>query len=261
MISFGREILDFIPFWTWALILTRFAGVFIALPGIGTEQIPSSFKYWAALALSLALASTGIRAKEPAHFMELALMLSSEFMFGYVIGAIPSFIVAGAAVAGQAVAGTIGLAQANMIDVSLGGSVAVLSRIKALFTTAVFLAIDGHHAVIRAATMTSDTISLGVFRPDALVAEVLLNQLVMSFQMALAIAAPVLITSLITQFVLGLISKFVPQLNIFLITMPLLLLVGLYVVEHTLPSIRDVVVERFEDTGTALEIVLNHQSP
>jgi flagellar biosynthetic protein FliR len=221
----------------FVVLAVRFGGIFESLPGIGGDEFGPQFRYFAVLLIALAITMCGVRAPEPASMLETTLVLMSEFALGFAMGSIPTMVLGGLGVAGQVISGSIGLGQANMIDRSLGGNVSIISKIKVMLATAVFLSIDGHHAIIRAASGLPGEIGFGLFRPDMSTAMVLAQQLSNSFELALSVSAPVIVTTLVTQFVLGLITKFVPQVNIFIISLPLTLLIGLFLVAYSMPGI------------------------
>lgn len=236
---------DYTNLWAWFLIFVRLEGLMVSLPGIGTDQVPGTFRNALALALSFSLAMTGLKAVIPETAAEGGLMIACEFILGYLIGAIPSYIISSLAIAGQTTSGAIGLGQANMIDPSLGESIAVLARLGMLVGTVVFLTLDGHHILIRAASSTVGDIGLGVFRPDASTAKLLMERFSRAFELAIVISAPILVTLLVTQFVLGLITKFIPQVNIFIISLPLTIGIGLYITEFTFPGVANHMREEF----------------
>lgn len=252
MLQLGSDIIDFSTVWVFLLLLARFAGVLLSLPGIGTEQLSDDIRLYAALVLALAFTCTGMTAPEAKNTPELVVMFASEFGYGWLLGAIPSFVLAGVGVAGQVISGSIGLGQANMMDKSLGASVSILSKIQISVATLVFLFMDGHQVILRAAGGEPGTIALAVFRPDANMAQILIERLATSFDLAVVVSAPVLVTTLVTQFILGLITKFVPTVNIFIISLPLSILVGLYVVEFTYPGMVQHLLAEFTKTEEIL---------
>lgn len=252
MLQLGSSQIDFSALWTFTLLLCRFSGVFLALPGIGTNTIPNQFRFVAVMSISTSLTLSGLKAEETHSILEAIVMLSAEFGLGYVMAMIPTFVLGGLSVAGQVISGSIGLGQANMMDPSLGGSVSVIAMIQTWIATIVFLLIDGHHVVIRAAAGTPGHFAAGLFRPTPQVAEILLSRLVSAFELAAIVSAPVLVSALVTQFVLGLITKFVPQVNIFIISLPLSLLVGLYIMEHTYPGMVELVTVHFSEVEEVL---------
>lgn len=243
---------DLIPFWTWFLILVRCFGLLETLPGVGTMQIPPMFRFTFTFAISLCLVFGGVRANLPATFGEAGLMVVTEFLLGIALGLIPALIISGIGVAGQVTTGAIGLGQANMMDPSLGGQVAILARLQMLIAVSLFLLIDGHHAAFKAAAGLMGDIGLGYFRPTMDIFMVLLDRFTSSFELAVMCSAPILVTILVTNFVLGLITKFVPQVNIFIISLPLTIIVGLYIVVYTFPGVNDHLIRGFNEAEFAL---------
>lgn len=226
--------IDFSFFWVWVLLFTRMTGLFYALPGIGTEQVPDSFRMIPTIVLSVCAVLGGIKADLPVSLADGGLMIVMEFTLGYIMGFIPLLIISGLTVAGQLISGSIGLGQANMIDHSLGETVSVLSRIKYQLGILFFLLLDGHLVVIKCVSKATTNVGYSLFKPGTGLIQLLTERLSNSFEMSIIISAPIIVAALLTQFVLGLIAKFVPQVNVFLISMPLSVLVGFYMLQSTL---------------------------
>jgi flagellar biosynthetic protein FliR len=201
--------------------------------------------------MSTALTFSGLTAPQPESLGYALLALSSELLFGYLLGTLPSMVLDGLAVAGQLTAASIGLAQANTIDPSIGQNVTVLSHFKTLTATLIFLSIDGHHAIIKAATMgigggASSAFSLAQFVPTVNTTQMFIEHFSQAFDLALIVSAPIIATVLLTQFTLGLVTKFIPQVNIFIISLPLSVLVGIYIIAFSIPELSEQIVEHFE---------------
>ena len=229
-------VFDFVPFWTWFILFVRFSGVFSSLPGIGTEEVPLVYRVPLVIIIAVALTLSGASAVIPTSIAEGVLILAVEFLLGYLLGVVPAIVISGLSLAGHLSATSIGLNQASVIDPSLGEHVTTLGRIQTLLGVALFLAIDGHHSVIRAAADISTDVGLGLFRPGDATAELFLQRIIQSFHLGIQIAAPIIVVSLISQFILGLVTKFVPQINVFIMSTPLTILVGLFVFGFTLPE-------------------------
>lgn len=237
MESIFSELYDFSFLWTWLLLSARGIGLLMILPGIGTQQTPAPVRMILAFIIALALSLSGIRAETPTNIAECVLIVSCEFLLGILIGTIPLLIISALSITGQVVSGTIGLGMANLIDPSLGQNVSMLSRIEVLLATGTLLAIDGHHHVIRALAGIDGTGQLGMFRPNADISMYLVERFSASFSLAILCCAPILVSILVTQFVLGLITKSVPQVNIFIISLPLTIGMGLYISAFTFPGV------------------------
>jgi flagellar biosynthetic protein FliR len=237
--------IDLGGFWTWFLLWVRFTSLLTVLPGIGTEEIPTPFRALLAVALSFVLVVTGASAVAPESLLQGLLMITSEIFLGYLIGVIPSLVVASAAIAGQLTAGVIGLGQASMIDHSLGEQSTTIGRLQSLLASVIFLLVNGHHTVIRAVSKISGDVGIGMFHPGEDTFQIFLERFKEAFSLAIVIASPILVTILVTQFVLGLLTKFVPQVNVFIISLPLTVGVGLFVLDYTLPAFVIHVAEQF----------------
>ncbi len=90
------------------------------------------------------------------------------------------------------------------------------------------------------------------FATGAVAAEIMLDRFAGAFELALVVSAPIMATVLLTQFILGLLTKFVPQLNVFIVSMPLSLLVGLYVVTYSLPELSAQIQNAFDHSESLL---------
>ena len=220
-----------------------------ALPGIGTEQVSAKFRATLSFAMAAAVATSGIEAPFPKDLAHAGMMVISEILLGYLLGSLPSYIINSLAVTGQVVSASIGLGMANMIDPSIGQNISVLSRIQVLVATVVFLLLDAHHIIIRAASGLGESIPLGTFVPDMATSVLLLERFHAVFAFAISVSAPVLVTVLITQFVLGLLTKFIPQVNVFIVSLPLSIGLGLFITIFTFTGM----VERFIEELTELE--------
>lgn len=226
-----------------------------ALPGIGTNQVPAKSRAALAIVLAIAITFGGVRADAPPTMIDGALMIALEAFFGFILGFIPQMVIGGLSVAGQVVTGVIGLGQANMIDPSLGGTFAILARLHSLFGTIIFLMMDGHHEVIRAMAALSPSELYEHFRLDFELFEILMYQFSETFRMGIIISGPILITVLIAQFILGLLTRLVPQFNIFIISLPLTILIGFYMTAFMFPAFTNLVLSFFLEVDELLKAI------
>jgi flagellar biosynthetic protein FliR len=109
-----------------------------------------------------------------------------------------------------------------------------------------FLMLGGHHAVIYAAAGLGGQIIPGTYLVGAGTVDLLVDQTALIFKIGLLISAPVLVALLLTNFVMGLISKAVPQVNIFIISFPLSIGIGLVLFLLALPDIAVFMERRFQ---------------
>lgn len=246
VLSANGFVLELNSLWVFFLVACRLLALFYLLPGIGTDMVPEQFRYFFVVLISFILALFLPAQKMPEQLHQILLVMASEFTIGVVISLFPTIVLGGLSVSGQIVSGVIGLGQANMIDRSLGESVSVIAKFNSLLGTLIFLSINGHHVLLKAIShRLGEVVFAGDFNFTRVI-ELLSESFSASFELAIVISAPILIATLISQFILGLITKFVPQVNIFIISLPLSIMMGFYIIDHTMDPFRDRTKEQFE---------------
>src|SRR5690242_12349826 len=107
--------------YTFLLLMTRFVGLFMMVPGIGGGVRGLTVRIPAILAISFAATASSPSVQMPQDMMLLTAAMISEFILGMVIGTIPALLVAGAQTAGQLASTTMGLGASQLIDPTTGG--------------------------------------------------------------------------------------------------------------------------------------------
>jgi flagellar biosynthetic protein FliR len=103
----------------------------------------------------------------------------------------------------------------------------ITSNVFYVFSTLIFLQLNLHHELISALVVSFERIELGSFFKAAESIELLLNIVQQSFVIGLQIAAPFVISVLIANIILGLLSKAMPGMNVFILGMPFKIFFGL----------------------------------
>jgi len=241
----GSDTIDWSGVWTFFLALVRISGLLTTLPGIGTDQVPVTYRLSISVVFALAVAMSGYHAPIIEGLIMGAFVILMEYMLGYIMGMIPQFIIAALSVAGQAAASTMGIAQASLIDPSIGVSVSVLAKLQSLIATVLFLLVDGHHLIFRAATGVSHNLALGEFVFTDSVTTFMIEKFSSTFEFGILVTSPILVAILVTQFLLGLVTRFVPQINVFIISLPLTIGIGLYITAFTLSELSEHLTQQY----------------
>lgn len=165
------------------------------------------------------------------------LMTANEILIGVLMGFILQLVFEAVLFAGQFIATGMGLGFATLVDPQQGISVAVVGQFLMMMALLLFLAMNGHLAYIQmvadsfalwpigSAWVSPDTLQLGI----AWVGQMLRG--------ALGIALPAVIALLVVQIAMGVMSRSAPSLNLFAVGFPVTLMVGLIVLERTLPAL------------------------
>ena len=165
----------------------------------------------------------------PQSSWELALAIGGEIIFGAAIGLILSLIFVAGQWAGEMIGTQMGLNLGQTLNPQYGGGGTVVGDLYFFLALLIFLSIGGHMALVKGVFDSFTALPLlavSINRP-------LLDTIVGVFQgamvLAMQLAAPMLVTMLIVDMVLGFVGKTVPQLNIMTAGISVRALVGMLV--------------------------------
>ena len=200
----------------YMLVLTRISGLVLMAPVMNSVDAPMQFRALLAFAFSLTIMPSQwfVEVVEPDTLFAFAIMIAAELLIGLAMGLGLYILFAGVALAGELVGHVGGLQASQIFDPVTGDQTPLMSRAYQFLAIAVFALIGGLNVLVTSLLDTFATIPVGTigFQPDIVFSlVVILNS---SFNLALRIAAPVLIATLISMLVMGLLSKTLPQLNL-----------------------------------------------
>ena len=232
------------------LVVARLSGLFLIAPVFSSPMIPPRIKLMALLALAATISpivTTTSETAVPDGILPLMLSIVTESIIGFAMGFSVAIVFSAVQVAASLIDTSIGFSMANIIDPLNNAQGAVLGSFYSLVATLSFLAVNGHHWMLAGFKRSFDTIALGAV-PDV---EQMMDNLMVTFgslfAMAFQIAAPVLITLLLVDVVLGIIARVVPQMNVFFVGIPLKIGVGLVAVIICLPAFTSFLEHRVSD--------------
>lgn len=220
------------------LVVSRLSGLFLLAPVFSSPLIPGRIKAMALLALSLCMTPMVAHetTKVPTTAIDLGTAIVVQTLIGLALGFAVSVIFAAVQTGASLIDMSIGFSLANIIDPSTNTHVSIFSSFYTMVATLSFLAINGHYWLLTGFVRSFNAIALDEIpnfnKLFAGVEEVFLQLFAIAFQ----IAAPILVTLLLADVVLGVIARVVPQMNVFFVGIPLKIGVGLAAVIITIPS-------------------------
>lgn len=231
--------------WTFLLLLTRHVIFMMIVPGIGGGPAGITVRYPAAVVLSMAAFDIKNIVPVPIDMGIMASQAVAEVLLGGLIGLIPIMIVAGAQIAGQIASGTMGLNGAQLVDPTTQTQLSDLAKFYSDISILVFLLVGGHYAAIMQLSGLNSSIIPGSFILSSGGLRALIDQSGAIFYMGCMMAAPAIVALLLTNFVLAIISKAIPTVNLFIISFPLTIAVGLGITTLSLPEVIQFLVTHF----------------
>ncbi len=210
----------------------RLAGVLLFSPVLYANSMPASVRVLLILSLSIAI-SLGMSPEQnrpenyPSGVGYLIVAALKELMLGatFAIGVLVAF--AAISVAGNLLDIQIGFGSAQIFDPLTQKQVPILTSAFNHIGVIFFFLVNGHHTILRAIAFSVDKFPLGrAWSVDSLAAPVL-KQIGVLFSLGFALAAPVVFCVLLVELALGLVSRNMPQMNMFVMGVPIKIVVGL----------------------------------
>jgi flagellar biosynthetic protein FliR len=219
------------------LVNFRLGGMFLVAPIFSRQSIPPMVKAGLAIMLAILLMPAIINAGVPAvpSLADLSALVFKEVLVGVIVGLMLKLLFYAAQTAGSVIGFQSGLAIANVVDPSTKSQVNMLGQFWVLVASMIFLAINGHHLLITSLADSFQVIPLGgaVFGAGAV--DLLLRLSGIMFTLALKMAAPILLTVFLVDVALGVLARTIPQMNIFVIGIPVKITVSLLMIGVSLP--------------------------
>jgi len=231
--QFGeRQIVGFM------LVLARVAPLFALAPLFSSRLIPMRVRGIVAVAIAVGLSPVLIQGKHlPTAPLDLGYLVGKELLVGLAFAFTLSALFAAITVAGSFMDMSIGFSYGSIVDPINGTQSSVLTQAYSLVALLVFIAIGGDGWVIRGLAKTYDIVPLDR-SPDLgrLIAGVD-TAFVGIFSASIQVAGPVLLALILTDVAFGLVSRVVPQLNVFGVGFPAKVTVGLLLIGASLPFV------------------------
>lgn len=247
------------------LSFARLVSFFSIVPFFGGAAVPARVKVATAMSLVIILyPSLAAAAPEnqslgfgPLGFIAL---LAKEALVGFTLGFIASLVFEAVQVAGRIVDSQRGSTMAELYAPQLQSRVSELGQFKVQLAIVLFIAVGAHRLFIRALLESYEFIpalSFPKFTPGwSPAAEMIAKMTAAVLSIGLQLAAPALIALLLTDLFFGIINRVAPQVNVFFLSMPVKMLVGIIVVLIALPVIASRIIFYFGETFRAFEYTI-----
>lgn len=200
----------------FALIVSRIAGVVLAMPLFGGMAVPANVRALLIVALAgLVAPLVPTLAAPPDTLGGLITGMLGEALLGGLIGVVLSIGFVGLQVGAMLIAQESGLAYGQILDPTTSEEETVLGTFYLQLATVLFLIVGGHRALIGATLDTFQHIPL--LRAEAALSgdvDVLVEALSASMDVTVRVAAPTVLALFLSNVALGFLSRTLPQLNV-----------------------------------------------
>jgi flagellar biosynthetic protein FliR len=222
------------------LTLARIGPLFVLAPLFSSKMLPKRARVVIAVGLAVGMAQLSIGdAAVPTDALSLFGLLLKEILVGFAFAFALAALFAAIATAGSFLDTLIGFSFGGTVDPINGMQTGILTQLYSMIGVAIFVAIGGDAWVIRGLANTYEVIPMAAM-PD-LGTMVGGAQQVFSgiFLSAVQVAAPVMLAVIITDAAFGVVSRVMPQLNVFAVGFPAKILIGFVLIGASLPFVAD----------------------
>jgi flagellar biosynthesis protein FliR len=211
------------------LVFARVGAMVMLLPGLGETNIPVRIKLSIALLLTLIIL--------PLHRADYRIDLGSmaallvlmvyEILVGIVLGIAARVTLAALQIAGAVIAQQLGLGIVITVDPTTQGQQGVLiGNFLTLLGVTLLFTTDSHHLVIAALNDSYSIFSPGELVPSGDLAALATRAFSAAFRMGMQLSAPFLVFGLVFNMGLGVLSRLMPQMQVYFVGVPLTILAG-----------------------------------
>ena len=244
--------------WLFFCLTLRVGAIVMTLPFLGSRSLPAHFKILGIFCLSFGLypavpAQPFIMPQSPVH---LGLLTLGEVLIGLLIGFVAQVLFTGIQLSGEIINQQMGLGLANIFDPENGQQNSIVTNFQYILAVLIFFSGDAHHWFIHAMAESLHAVPLLGFTLPQTVVALLVTLLGNACIMAIKIAAPVMATLFLATLAMGLVARLVPQMNIFMLSLPGNLGIGLLVLGLALPYFLGGLRTLFEQLGRDFLLVL-----
>jgi flagellar biosynthesis protein FliR len=237
MLTFSEEqVLRLVALFVWPLL--RIGALFISVPVFGGNGVPA----WVRLILAVAMTWVVMPLLPPPPPFELltyaGMMIAVHQVFiGILSGFFLRMVFAAVVFGGQAIAYSMGLGFASMVDPQTGVQVPVVAQFYMMLTTLLYLAMDGHLLLIEILLDSFRTIPISINGISQAGIWTLLAWSTRIFVGGLLMALPVIFGLLLVNMGFGVATRAAPQLNVFAVGFVVTILLGLWFIGLTVPVV------------------------
>lgn len=230
----NADVMSWMAMYLWPLF--RIAALVSVSPIFGAQNVPVRVRVGLSLAITLVVAPAlpPMPTVDPVSSTGLVIIVQ-QILIGLTMGFALRLVFSAFVLAGQIIGQTMGLGFASLVDPQNGVQVPVVSQFYLILTTLIFLSLNGHLILIEVLYGSFTTLPVGEhgITTNGLWGIVIWGGQV--FSGAVLVSLPAMTALLVVNVAFGVMTRASPQLNIFAIGFPVMILLGVLIMMMTLP--------------------------
>jgi flagellar biosynthesis protein FliR len=237
----------------------RISAMMMAAPVFGARMLPVRIRIIMAMSISILTVPLlpPVPVVDPISFSAVGILFQ-QILIGIATGFIIQMVFQSLVIAGEAIANGMGLGFARMVDPANGVQVPVISQFFVVLATLLFVILNGHLLLIQLIVRSFEVLPIAETGLSLPAIKAVVNWGSQMFIGGLMIGLPAVTALLVVNIAMGVITRAAPQLNIFAVGFPLMILLGFIFLSATLPSVfaqfTRFLMESFDFIGHIMEL-------
>jgi flagellar biosynthetic protein FliR len=239
-------------FWPAMVVSARMIGLFTWMPGFGDLHIPFRMRMMIALGVAAAFATTLNVPHYPINSSYMSAMFISEYLTGTFLGITLKIFLSALETAGTIMSQSIGLSNALVPNLVENDQTSILTSFFTLSGVTFMFVFDLHHLILWGVYNSYELIPVGTFNILNSKAFMITHCVNEAFLYALKFSMPFFIFGNVVYLGMGILNKLIPQIQVFFLSMPIQILVGLIILMFSVGFILTSFLEYVSQSWTRL---------
>ena len=236
------------------LVHLRFVGMMFSSPLFYATATPVPFRFLCAVLLTVASIGTMNRSIEAIsipiilfdNWISIFIMAMRELFVGLAIGILATLPLVALQVSGEQIGTAMGFSMASVMDPMTQAQSSLIGQLQFLIGLWFYFRWNGHLLLVQSVVESLRLIplaQLSLFPAGDMGIGIWLSE---AFRLAMRIVIPFYCALLLADIGLGFLARTVPQMNIFILGLPLKVGLGFFVLAAVLPLTVDLIYEHLE---------------
>jgi flagellar biosynthesis protein FliR len=231
------------------LVFVRLGSALMLMPGFGESYISPRVRLLLALAIAVVVQPVlpPVLPPLPASPAALFLLIFGEAFIGLFLGSVARLMMAALSMGGMMIATVTGLANALTNDPTAAQQGSIAGSFLTMLALLVILVLDLHHVLLRGIIESYQIFVPGQALLVGDISQMITRVVSKAFLLGFQLASPFIAVALIFNLGLGLLSRLMPQMQVFFIAIPLQIVIGLGILLIALPAMIAWFITGFEE--------------
>ncbi|MGE5498261.1 MAG: flagellar biosynthetic protein FliR [Syntrophothermus sp.] len=219
-------------------IFLRIISVFITAPVLSNAAFPTLGKIFISAVLTYITFITIVHGKNlqvDTNLVAIGIFGAREVLTGLIIGYVLNFVFYGINFAGSYIGVDVGLSMSNVMNPTFEIESNSIGEVINIMAMLLFFLMNGHHYIINAMVGSFKIIPIGKYTINQTVFGLMLRYSAAVFVIAIKMAAPIMVSYFLVHIAEGIISRAIPQMQVFFVTQPVKLGLGFVLLMFVLP--------------------------